>query len=64
MGLTFWCGRGGGQVVREQQRMGEKKEEDAWRRQPGVITWEMSFFVTHRGVISDWIKTNGLEENL
>lgn len=44
--------------------MGEKKEEDVWRRQPGVMTWEMSFFVTHRGVISDWIKTNGLEENL
>lgn len=63
MGLTFWCGRGGGQVIREQQRMGEKKE-DVWRRQPGVMTWEMSFFVTHRGVISDWIKTNGLEENL
>lgn len=40
-----------------------KKEEDVWRRQPGEMTWEMSFFVTHTGVISDWNKTNGLEKN-
>lgn len=41
-----------------------KKEEDVWRRQPGEMTWEMSFCVTHMGVISDWNKTDGLEENL
>lgn len=28
------------------------------------MTWEMSFFMTHTGVISAWKGTDGLEENL
>ena len=28
------------------------------------MTWEMSFFVTHTGVISVWKETDELEENL
>lgn len=28
------------------------------------MTWEMSFFVTHMGVISEWKEIGGLEENL
>lgn len=28
------------------------------------MTWEMSFFMTHTRVISEWKETDGLEENL
>lgn len=48
----------------ERRKEWGKKEEDVWRRQPGEMTWEMSFFVTHTGVISDWNKTDGLERKL
>ena len=30
----------------------------------GEMTWEMSFFATHTGVISEWKEMDGLEENL
>lgn len=35
-----------------------------WRRHHGEMIWEISFFVTHTGVISEWKETDGLEENL
>lgn len=28
------------------------------------MTWEMSFFMTHMRVISEWKETDGLEDNL
>lgn len=39
------------------------KKRKMCRRHHSGRTWEMSFIVTHTGVISDWTGADGLEEN-
>lgn len=60
--VSWGGGREERKVVATQRRM-EKKRKICGRRH-GERTWEMSFIVTHTGVISDWRGTDGLEENL
>lgn len=49
-------------VITTQRRMGKKRKMCG--RHHSERTWEISFIVTHTGVISDWRGTDGLEENL
>lgn len=55
--------RQGGEKGRGNTKKDGKKEENMWEAKY-ERTWEMSFVVTHTGVISDWRGTDGLEENL
>lgn len=47
-----------------QRKEGWKKKRKMCGRHRGERSWELSFIVTHAGVISDWRGTAGLEGNL